>query len=848
MRRLLSYILLSITMVTIVGINFLTVIGGLNANLEFSSGREMVFRLKDKEDADFIFEDDTETTLIAETMVSRLESALVTKYEVYVEGNNQIRVTVSERSNVNYTRLQKYLAFDADFTLCTTSEVCATSEDMFEDQTARIEYRGQNPIIVFPVKDPTYVTEVLLKEVGGEAGELLLWAGKLEADNYQESLKDPTMAEKIVVRFPANDLWWDETEETELAFVIPPSKYGTANANNVFDATAVAQANQEAIFYRNLFNATPLAYQVEFLYETSISPFIEPILSLSRVLTVATGPIFLASLLSIILIITSLVYFYRLGAVGMIATTTLAVFLTLFAFVWLNLEFTSAALIALLTVATLGVLTSVLYMTYLRREIYQGRGFKKAHIEASGKLIPLIIDLTVVGLVFGLFTYLFGGNIVQSFSVILMIGSVVNLLVVFVGNQVLYGQLLQDQEVQNHLSWLNLNPKLIPNALAGEKPVYFGKFAARDFTAKGSLLTSVAFVGGLLSIAAILTLTILQVPVVQPAIPSSVARIYLEVQQFSQFESTTDLEEKVLNNITLDDQSLLIVGDIEVQNFTRLEEEIDVKYRLYIVNLSPEVLTAKTFVFTNGTTTFDNANLTLLLEDIVGFYEDDRVSVIGFYPATAITNQPTVLEITFGALMGLLLVAVYLILRHGFSQAFTTILVSGATSSLTLGLFIATRIPSPFILALSLLTLTYMSALFAVVIFARGKEQRSMIKDRAIVLDDHTLSLKKSTSQSAATIFLTLATLVIPGMIFLIIGPAPLQALFASLLMGSALIGLFITGIIPATFKPIYPFFHRFTQTWTLPAFLRRGKLAPVTNEFVRSNEPQEATYIGIND
>jgi hypothetical protein len=46
-------------MVTIVGINFLTVIGGLNANLEFSSGREMVFLLKDKEDADFIFEDDT---------------------------------------------------------------------------------------------------------------------------------------------------------------------------------------------------------------------------------------------------------------------------------------------------------------------------------------------------------------------------------------------------------------------------------------------------------------------------------------------------------------------------------------------------------------------------------------------------------------------------------------------------------------------------------------------------------------------------------------------------------------------------------------------------------------------
>jgi hypothetical protein len=52
MRRLFTYLILSITTFLLVGINFLSVIGRLNANLEFTSGREMVFRISDKENED----------------------------------------------------------------------------------------------------------------------------------------------------------------------------------------------------------------------------------------------------------------------------------------------------------------------------------------------------------------------------------------------------------------------------------------------------------------------------------------------------------------------------------------------------------------------------------------------------------------------------------------------------------------------------------------------------------------------------------------------------------------------------------------------------------------------------
>jgi preprotein translocase subunit SecD len=828
------------------------VIGGINTNLEFTSGREMVFRISDKENEDLVFDNADDVTDIANIMIERLENSLITKYEVNVEGNDQIRVTVSETSETKYKRIQDYLRFDAEFTLCTTTEVCADNEQMFEGQTARVEYRGQNPFVVFPVKDLTYLKEVIVTEAGGAEstdGELLLWAGKLEADSYSESLNNPVMAEKILLRFPVANMWFDQEDQTELAFLVSPSKFGSANENNIFEATVVAQANEEAIFYRNLVNAGDLPYSVEFLYSQNVPAAIEPMLSLENILTIANSQTLWALLASTLMMVIVLVLVYRLGSLGMLATTTLSIFLTLFSFIWLNLEFSSAALLGILTVGVLGLLTSVLYLTYVRREIYQGRTFKKSHIEANGKLIPLMLDITVVSLIFGLFVYIFGGNLAQSFAVMLMIGSLMNLVVVFLGNQVLYGQFMQTTELVNHPSWLNLQSKLIPNLLKDEKPVYAGRFAARDFTSRGKFLSPIAVIGGVLSLAAVVVLTTVNIPVIQTPVSTNPSRLYLEAKEFSQFETTVDVN-NMIDDITVDGEALALSNPtIQIHEFTRRENDIDVLYRIFVAQLALDVTDDSTFVFNNDVLpaiTFNTFNE--LLEEVVNtIYEDDQVTVIGFYPTTSITNQPTILDMTLGALLALVIVGVYLSIRQGLATSLTSVLMSGSIGLLTLGLFIASRIASPDTLALSLFTLTYVSLLLIMVIFARAKEDLVLIKDRPVTIDETTLALKKASSQSAAMIFLTGLALVYPGLTFLAIGPGALQGLFAAILLGSALAALFITAMIPATFKPFYRLFKG-VNAWLsfawIPAKTKSGKSS--TSE--RSNEPQEATYIGIND
>jgi preprotein translocase subunit SecD len=853
MRRIITYIVLSITSFLLVGINFLSVIGGINTNLEFTSGREMVFRISEKENEDFVFENDNDVTDIAKTMIQRLENSLVTKYEVNVEGNDQIRVTVSETSETKYKRIQDYLRFDAEFSLCTTTDDCADNDQLFEGQTARVVYKGQNPFVVFPVNDLESLEKIVTEAGGAEStdGEILLWAGKLEADSYSDSLNNPDMAEKILLRFPVANMWWDQDKKTELAFLVSPSKFGSANENNIFAATVVAQANEEAIFYRNLVNAGDLPYSVEFLYSQNVSAAIEPLLSLENILTIANSQTLRALLASTLMMMIVLVIVYRLGSIGMLATTTLSVFLTLFSFIWLNLEFSSAALLGILSIGVLGLLTSVLYLTYVRREIYQGRPFKKSHIEANGKLIPLMLDITVTTLIFGLFVYIYGGNIAQNFAVMLMLGSLINLVVVYLGNQLLYGQLMQTTNLIQYSSWLNLEAKFIPNLLKDEKPVYSGRFSTRDFTSRGKFLSPIALFGGLLSLAAVLVLTTFNMPVIQAPVSTNPSRLYLEVkEEFSLFETTADVNDMIAD-IRVDGEALTLSDlNIQIHEFTRRENDIDVLYRIFVAELDLDATDTTTFAFDNGqdpVIIFTNFNELLEFINTDTEYEDDQVTVIGFYPTTLITNQPTILDMTIGMLISLVIVGVYLSIRQGLATGITSILISGSIGLFTLGLFIASRIASPDTLALSLLSLTYLSLLLIMVIFARAKEDLALIKDRSITIDDLTLALKKASSQSAAIIFLIGLAMVYPGLTFLTIGPGALQGLFAAILLGSALASLFVTAVIPATFKPFHRLFKG-VNAWLsfdwMPAKTKAGK--PSTSE--RSNEPQEATYIGIND
>ena len=146
-----------------------------------------------------------------------------------------------------------------------------------------------------------------------------------------------------------------------------------------------------------------------------------------------------------------------------------------------------------------------------------------------------------------------------------------------------------------------------------------------------------------------------------------------------------------------------------------------------------------------------------------------------------------------------------------------------------------------------MVVIAYVAMVTSLAIFVRAKDLQNNPKDRPASLDEFTLSLKKASSQLAAPIFLTVLALVYPGLTYLAIGPGALQGLFAAILLGSAMVALFITAIIPAVFKPIYRLFSGLNQTLSFE-WLPKRKQKLQAEQTTRSTEPQEATYIGIND
>ena len=118
------------------------------------------------------------------------------------------------------------------------------------------------------------------------------------------------------------------------------------------------------------------------------------------------------------------------------------------------------------------------------------------------------------------------------------------------------------------------------------------------------------------------------------------------------------------------------------------------------------------------------------------------------------------------------------------------------------------------------------------------------MEGRRPTMDEAILSLRKATSLSATPIFITLGSLLYVSLAFFGVGPASLQGLAATLLLGSLLAALLVTSLLPNTYKPFYRLFKGF-NVWLLRP---RKKEAKRMVDNPRSAEPQEATYIGIND
>ena len=123
MRRLWSHIILASASLMMVGATFATVVTNIDSNIEYSPGRELVFRVSRKgEDGNPTDDELGKSDLkkvndIANVMEERLKTANVSRYEIVVQGYDTIKVSLVQDSESQYDIIKNYLPFNGSLAI-----------------------------------------------------------------------------------------------------------------------------------------------------------------------------------------------------------------------------------------------------------------------------------------------------------------------------------------------------------------------------------------------------------------------------------------------------------------------------------------------------------------------------------------------------------------------------------------------------------------------------------------------------------------------------------------------------------------------------------------------------------
>jgi preprotein translocase subunit SecD len=881
MRRLIAYISLAVSLIVATALTILAPMKNFNSNLEYSNGREFVYRITPKEgDDSTATTDDLPIGAIDEVfdiMDNRMETFGVSEYQLAKEGNDVIRATASLASD-QYDRLRVYLNYNANFTIRIAKDdettAIATADQMFDGVKARIEYRGPYPFIIIPLSDPVWFRDNIVsvaekiqeeeqtqKEDGStpdlvDNAKIIIWSDfNPDTDSYDKSKTDNEIAAKLFLSFDYRQMFWDE-DQTEIAVASPIDGY---NEQNSYTTAQIKQATETARFMVNVFNAGSLPYKVDFLFENrNVLPSVEPLLKFGQKNSIALSRTLIAFSLAFLFIFVVIGLIYRLPIFGVISSFALTMLGTVLLFNAIAVEISTSALIGFVFVGLLAIFGNIIYLSKFRNEVYRGRSFKKAHAEANRRSSIYNLDALVVTLITGVVTYFTAGPAVIGFGTVLIFGAIVGLVSILLHNTILYWLLANNTSTQKNYKIYGVDSHKVANLLENEKPSYFGRFAEAKPKTKGKLYTGIF---GAILVAGIVTLSVFaslgRNPLSLVVQNDNLTRVYLRVSENSSItpSSQTDSPEKILGSITFEGKALELVmnGDIasyEIHEYSTKtgegENAITTKYTYLVYELVGEFSGEEVVSYNYSDLVSGEDVFYIALEDIVKTIDANAIVSINHVKKQAVS--PSVNSVVIVSLITVAFTTVYMGIRFGVAKGLTNLLVTSASSLGVLLFFIATRITVHPLTALGALIAVLVVALINVVINNYQKD---------VMRDSFFRELTKEEKQALGlTMSLTpLYVIYILGAIafifFMAIAPYVISMVYTAALLAILISLLAVTKLnltLNGFFNKVFAGIASSIKEKAPKSKRALHRQAVRRNAKPRGNEPEEAIIIGIND
>lgn len=918
MRRLWAYIIVVFAAVVAVFASFPSVAKGMTNGGEFISRRVFTFQLKQKEAVDL---DDGEEVVplnensakdMANIMKMRLDAYNVSSYDIETKGNDIITVSFPAENDEMYKNIVTYLSFSGSFAIANNySDFVVEGKEFLNGAAYTKSYSlNEYPTIIIPVKTDSENYKTLIqdcvdhpesKEVpaedGGEAttesvSKLYFLYNWQKGETYQILNETGRLQSKILltIEFQPDEertgLYYDSNKNS----FYQTCGYVDSNGSGYADPSEVKAAYAQADYLLNLFSASKLDYEVNCIKGLSddtqevLTPKTEAVeskkghLAWNRTLT---------AIIAFMLIITLLlVFFYKLGAASVFATTLASVFFSLLMMVNAGLEYNSLGVVAFVAVAILSLVSGIIYLNKLKEDSYRGHTLKKANAEASKKSLLPIIDIHVVAIVVGIFTYVFGGTPLRSFSTILAIGGLISLIFATLGLKGLMWLPTNATALNNRYDLFGIDQNKVPNHMAEEKQSFYGDYADKDFTKRKKpvgIITGCAFLLGLVGMVTFGALRggdLLK----QPASQSLGNEIFIQNRILvANDETESPLDDTslktILDNILLQEKADTPIDDSDDTTYytlnecikdkdlfsvedTRVEEGSSNTYRTTYFRLTlskkvsgNEIAKVKGYTPAEGTTL--NGILSELFDSGYSITADFEPNTDPDYPVNTmkIKTVETVVNpssprwegIILGSAIAVAVITLYLSLRYRLSRGISSLIFPVVGSVITVGIVLL------FNLFLSMSASVFI-AVPMVVIFSYLYLIQFYNKERELLLEDrvkdnskeHRAEVAKRALGIAYTPILATAVIGIYALInFFGFAPSVMSNAYAFAFIGS----LVALGVITVLLVPnCNALFNALSKLGVRLARAPKEKKNKSNKPVKRSAEPEEAIFIGIND
>ena len=905
MRRLWSHIVIAATSLLMVGATFATVVTNINSNIEFEKGRELTFRVVAK-DADgnpdkTLPLDDPEDKgkAVKETaaiMEKRLASANISRYQIETQADDTIKVTFVQDTEQQYQIIQNYLSFNATLAISNSQETYALATEFLDpNKKAYLETTDGYPAIIIPIKSDNELFQAVYTEAKemsdnntGEVEEehehsddeeeeeeptrhayLYLWYDYIvdyySYDKINENSTDTydaTIASKVLMTFDAANPFKDEDSQDALRAYVRPT---TSEDGDSVSAESLKQAYENARYYVNLLNAGEMDYHVDFLFSKRADSFVESLVALDRLETVAWSRTFIATLCAIAVISLLLVYFFRLGASSVAVTSIVATFIGLLFVVVFGAEYNLAGMVGLIALALISVMSGVIQLTKFKEECYRGRTLKKANSEAAKKALLPIVDLHVILVAMGVACYLLGGVIMKSFAVIAVLGGLSSLILNLLGLRGLLWLVTNEQGLAGRYDLFDVSEDQVANALDENKQKYEGANADKDYTKHKKPVAIAALVLLVGSVATLLSIGLVNKgSVYNTTNPNGASQVYVEY--VSDIENNTALTasvkdkiDTILEKTTFEGKPLKDAVEVETFDYTA-------KYDNTKTGTVSKFYAYYRLDFTKALTG----------EEKVSYDNKDAVAIAEFFDLTADTESsyltsasganlaiPTNVTISlknsvrtnadqpaFGPLIlatgvGLAISAFYLLLRYRLSRGLANLAVSATATGISAGLFsMLYFLPVTSYVSVAVPFVTIFTLAIGVIFMNKEREMFLEDRNRDNSLEARNALMVKATALSSTPITISFIMALYLGVNFFGFMFDFVSWIFLAIILGVSI----ATALTLICFGPCAQvFFKWFSGVRILkPREKKKKKARPV--RIKKSAEPEEAIFIGIND